>query len=223
MKYIDYACHDYSLNETEVSEFINSSIRFGITGISILPYSIGTIKNIPSIKEKKITISCPADYPHGLSDSKTRNFLVTQLCKSGVDHIDLVIPTKIVTNRKYDKFREDIRTNLEICRENNVDLRYILEYRVYSHEILSKICQILMDFGITTVFPSSGSMIDDISDNLIACNFLMTKSKINTICTGNMYHNKHANIIKNMDNLYGIRFFHLAGLAIFNDHIYFSK
>jgi deoxyribose-phosphate aldolase len=223
MTYIDYACYDYSINESEVIEQINTSLKLGVNSISILQYSLSTIKNIPDIKDKKVSLSCPADYPNGLSDSKTRNFLVTQLCKSGVDHIDLMIPTKLITNRKYDKFREDIRTNLEICRENNVELRYILEYRIYNHEVLAKTCQILLDLGIKKIFPSSGAMIDDISDNLIACNFLTTKSKISTICTGNIYNQKQVSTVKNIDNLYGIRFFYLAGLAAFNGQIYFSK
>jgi hypothetical protein len=72
----------------------------------------------------------------------------------------------------------------------------------------------LLDFGVDTVLPSSGTMIDDINDNLIACNFLMTKSKINTICTGNIYTEKQALTIKNMDNLYGIRLFHLPSIKI---------
>lgn len=217
MKHIEYACHDYSLNETEVEFNIAAAIKHGVNGISVLSYSLPSIKNIPAIKDKNITVSCVADFPNGGLDGKTRNFLVSQLCKSNVDYIDLMIPTKIITNRKYDKFREDIRTNLEICNENNVKLRYILEYRVYSHEILAKVCQILVDFGVTTVLPSSGIMIDDISDNLIACNFLMTKSKIDTICTGNIYQEKHVNLVKNITNLYGIRLSNLSSLAIFQN------
>lgn len=217
MKYIEYACHDYSLNESEVEANVVAATKFHINTISVLPYSLPSIKNLSSIKDKNIGIACVADFPGGNCDSKSRNFLISQLCKQNVNFIDVMIPTKIITNRKYDKFREDIRSNLEICNEHNIQLRYILEYRVYNHEILAKVCQILVDFGIKTVFPSSGMMLDDISDNLIACNFLMTKSKINTICTGNVYHEKHASLIKNIDNLYGIRFFNLSSLAIFQN------
>ena len=214
MKHIEYACYDYSLNEAEVESNIYAAIKAGVTCVSVLPYSISTIKNIPSIKDKTTQVSCPADFPNGLYDPKTRNFLITQLCKLDIDYIDLFIPTKIITNRKYEKFREDIKSNLEICREYNIKLRYILEYRVYNHEVLAKVCQILLDFGVDTILPSSGTMIDDINDNLIACNFLMTKSKINTICTGNVYTEKHGAVLKNMDNLYGIRLFHLPAIDI---------
>lgn len=215
MKYVDYACYDYSINEIEVEQNVVSAIRLGINNISIFPYSINSIKNVPLIKEKNTNIYVAADFPFGLSDLKTRNFLVSQLSKSNICGIDLFIPTKIISNRKYDKFREDVRSNLEICRENNIDLRYILEYRVYSHEVLAKVCQILLSFGINIVLPSSGLMIDDISDNLIACNFLSTKSKIKSICTGNCYNARHAKVVKDNTDLYGIRFFNLHSLSAF--------
>jgi deoxyribose-phosphate aldolase len=215
MKYIDYACYDYSINEAEVELNVASSIKLGIKNIAIFPYSVNTVKNMSAVKDNNINLYVAADFPFGLSDLKTRNFLVTQLAKNNISGIDLFIPTKIVSNRKYDKFREDVRTNLEICQENNVKLRYILEYRVYSHEVLAKVCQILLTFGIDSVFPSSGIMIDDVSDNLIACNFLSTKSKINTICTGNCYNSNQVSIVKNNTNLYGMRFFHIPNLASF--------
>lgn len=215
MKYIDYACYDYSINEIEVTNNITNAIKLGVNSVSILPYSINSVKNLPIVKEKNTKIYVAADFPFGLSDLKTRNFLISQLSKNNINGIDLFMPTKVISNRKYDKFREDVRSNLEICQKNNVDLRYMLEYRVYSHEVLAKVCQILLSFGIDSVFPSSGLMIDDINDNLIACNFLATKSKIKPICTGNCYSIKQASLVDKNKDIYGIRFFYLAGLSTF--------
>jgi len=226
MIYIEYACLDYSLNEIETIKNITDAIKNGITNIVVLPYSLTTLKTIDEIKEKNISIACPVDFPFGLSDQKSRSFSVSNLCKSYhnfLKKIDLFIPTKIITNRKYDKLREDIKTNLEICNEFDIQLRYILEYRTYNHEVLAKVCQIFMDYGINTVLPSSGTMIDDINDNLIACNFLNSKSKINTITTGNIYNEKQAaNVIK-MTDLYGIRLFNVHSLHMFIEHINLKK
>jgi deoxyribose-phosphate aldolase len=226
MIYTEYACLDYSINETETANNILDAVKCGVTNISVLPYTLGTVKSIADIKDKEINISCPIDFPLGISDSKTRAFSVSNLCKTYnnfIKTIDLFIPTKIITNRKYDKFRDDIKTNLETCREFNIQLRYILEYRTYNHEVLAKVCQILMDYGINTVLPSSGTMIDDINDNLIACNFLMSKSKINTITTGNIYNSKQANSVIKMTELYGIRLFNINSLHMFIEHINVKK
>lgn len=210
--YKEYVCYDYSIDETETLSNIQNAIKLGISNIGVLPYSINTVK--PLLSDHNIKLSVPIDYPYGLSDTKTRNFLISQVCKSKISTIDLFVPTKILSNRKYDKLREDIRSNLEICKEHNIELRYMLEYRVFSHEILAKVCSILMDLGVNTIIPSSGHMLDDISDNLIACNYLNTKSKINTICNGNIYIDKHTKLLSS-SNIYGIRFHYLSGIQIF--------
>jgi deoxyribose-phosphate aldolase len=226
MIYTEYACLDYSINEIETTKNITDAIKYGITNISVLPYTLNTLRSISDIKDKNISVSCPIDFPLGVSDLKTRSFAVSSLCKTYnnlISSIDLFIPTKTITNRKYDKFRDDIKTNLEICNEFNIQLRYILEYRIYNHDVLAKVCQILMDYGINTVLPSSGTMIDDIHDNLIACNFLMNKSKINTIATGNIYNDKQVNSVIKMAELYGIRLFNIHSLHMFIDHIKLKK
>jgi hypothetical protein len=39
-----------------------------------------------------------------------------------------------------------------------------LEYRVFDHHCLKKICEILDTFGIKKVFPSTGYFIDNLAD-----------------------------------------------------------
>ena len=216
MNIIEYACYDYSINEHETQENIIKAIEYGANSISVLPYSLSTIKNIPKVENKHV--SCVMDFPYGLADFKSRIFMATQIVKqkNDIKFLDVVIPTKAITNRKYDKFREEIKNLIEICFPYNVTIRYILEYRVYSHEVLAKICQILKEFGVETVLPSTGIMIDNIDDNLIACNFLYTKAGIKPICTGNVFNNNQVKSVKNMTILDGIRFFHLSGLQLFN-------
>lgn len=209
--HIEYACYDRTLTEDEVKENIAKAIKLGIKNISTYQYSIPYIK---SILNDNIRLTCPADYPYGLSDLKSRNAIVSQIAKSGVHGIDLVIQSKFVSNRKYDKIREDIKTNLEICAENNVDLRYILEYRLFGHETLAKICQILKFFNINEVIPSTGQMIDDIHDNIIAAKYLNTKSEINVIINGNIWNQKQLDNIKNSE-INNIRLYHLSNIELF--------
>lgn len=216
MTIIEYASYDYTINETETQENIIRAIDLGANIISVSQHSLSTIKNIT--KSRNILFTCVLDFPYGLSDSKSRIFMANQIIKQKNDiaFLDVMMPTKIITNRKYDKFREEIKNLLELCQPLNISIRYILEYRMYSHEVLTKVCQILKEFNLDTVFPSTGTMIDNIEDNLIACNFLSTKTTVKPICTGNIFNNNHVKIIKNMTNLYGIRFFYISSLELFN-------
>jgi deoxyribose-phosphate aldolase len=210
---IEYACYDYSINESETEKNIQYAIKAGITSFSVLPYSLSNLKNSEEFKNNNFSLGSPVDFPYGLSDTKSRNFMVSQTIKAGANVIDLFLPTKMIINRKYDKFREDIKSNFDICFEKNVKLRYILEYRVFNHEVLAKVCQILMSFGIDTILPSSGMMIDDIHDNIIACNYFLTKTGIKPICNGNIFNDNHVKLVNN-SNVHGVRLHHLKSLDI---------
>ena len=212
--YIEYACYDYSLSDDEIKNNINSAIKMGAENIGLF-YS-GSSSFIKSILDDhpNVKLSCPIDYPYGLSDSKSRLFITSQLVKSGLHTLDLVVPAKFIANRKYDKLRDDIKNNLLICQENNINLRYILEYRVFNHETLAKTCQIFKSLGIEYVLPSTGHMIDDINDNLIAAKYLNTKSEIKVICNGNIWTNKQVENLKN-SGVYGVRLHYLSSLEFF--------
>jgi deoxyribose-phosphate aldolase len=219
MKIIEYAAYDYSINETETLNNLNTAISLGVNTISVLPYSLNTLKSLDDkIKEKNISLSCVVDFPYGLHDMKSRLFISSQIIKqkNNIQYLDIMLPTKMISNRKYDKFREEIKNLIELCNENYIEIRYILEYRVFSHDVLAKVCQILKELGLNTILPSTGMMLDNIDDNLIACHFLRTKSNINTICTGNIYNEKQVKSIKKLVDLYGIRLFYLPALELFN-------
>jgi len=214
--YTQYAIYNQSLSDEEIKNEIGLLLKGNIQEISLfgnyLPI-IKTIDNVPSIK-----FSTVLDFPYGSSDTKSRNCLINNIMKSGISIVYLPIQSRFVVNRRYDKIREDIRSNKQICDEAGVELRYSLEYRVFNHEILAKVCQILKGMNIDTVSPSSGMMIDDISDNLIACEYLSKKSEIKCICTGNLWKSDQ---LKNVINskVHGIRFMSTVSLNLYNNYI----
>jgi deoxyribose-phosphate aldolase len=208
---IEYACYDISINEEEVKKNIQNAVQYNPYSISIHPYSLSSIKGlIPDT----IKVSCAIDYPMGLTEASTRNQIVQQVAKNGqVNIIDLNIPSKLIVNRKYDKFREDIKLNMEVCKQNNVELRYVLEYRIFSHEILAKLCQILKTFEINHIFPASGFLLDDINDNLIAAKYLMAKSNIKVICNGNIWTQQQIDNV-HKSGVHGLRVSHIPSLEL---------
>lgn len=214
--YLEYACYDYSLSDEELKTNITQAIKLGVKNISVHYLHLPILKNIFS--EMPINVSCPIDYPYGMSDSKIRLMSIGNAAKNGATIADVVVPAKFIINRKYDKLREDIKTNLAFCQENNMVIRYILEYRVFNHETLAKTCQILKTLGVDCAIPATGQMIDDINDNLIAAKYLMAKSQINIIANGNIWSKRHIESIK-ASGVYGARFHYIPALELFLQNI----
>lgn len=199
---IEYSNYDISCNDTEFKEEISQVCKFNLDAISVLPQ---TLRIARSIIPSNISVSSPIDYPIGILDTKSRISQIEYAAKNGANKIDILIPTHSVCNRKYDKFRDDIKFNMELCNKLNISIRYILEYRVFTYETLYKIAQIIESYGIKEILPSSGYRLDNITDNILASVMINKKvPNINIICNGNVWNNYQIdNIIKS--NLYGLR------------------
>lgn len=216
--YTEYVCYDYSLSDKELKHNISSATKLGIKNIGLHYVNANLIKPIVSNADSQISLSSPIDFPYGISDSRNRLMQINTAIKSGINTIDIVAPSKFIANRKYDKLRDDIQNNTLLCKEHNVNIRYILEYRVFNHETLAKTCQILKELGIDQIIPSTGMMLDDINDNIIASKYLATKSGINVICNGNIWQDKQVKSVI-AANIYGIRIHHIPVIEILYKNI----
>jgi deoxyribose-phosphate aldolase len=207
--YIDFAFINTDTNEATVKEDIKQILSLNCVNSITLPYYLIRSAKALLLDYKNVDLSCLIDYPLGISDLKTRVFAIDQAIKMGANTID------IVTNRKYDKIREDVKNCIDLSIENNVKIRYILEYRMFDHSCLKKLCEIFENHNMRCVLPSSGYFLDNLADNILASVFLHQNSKdLNIICTGNIWLDKHFDTIKK-SGLFGLRTTSIHSLANF--------
>lgn len=203
MKTIEYYTYDIASNETEFKDRISGVCKLFPSVISVLPTYA---KLARSIIPDNIVLSTAIDYPFGTLDLKSRLCSTEHSIKNGAKIIELVAPSFFLCNRKYDKFREDINEHSSLCLGSGVELRYILEYRIFTSELLCKVAQILIGHSINTIYPSTGYLLDDLSDNILASALINQKVKdINIIINGNIWNNRHLETIKSNKNIFGCK------------------
>jgi len=199
--YIDFALIDTEINEAEARALVTEIQSCEVNSIT-LPYYL--LKSVKSLINQTTQVSCLIDFPLGISDLKTRRCAVEQAIKAEVNLLDVAMPQNLAANRKYDKIRDDIKNIIEIA-DNKATIRYILEYRMFDHHCLKKICEIFETFNIHYVFPSTGFFLDNLADNILASIFLYQNSKdLNVVCTGNGWTDKHFETI-GKSGLFGFR------------------
>ena len=204
--YIDFAITDTDLNEKQAKQYMADAMKYNVDSISI-PYYLLKSCGKSFLGSKKIDISCFIDFPLGISDLETRKLAAKNSIMAGATTVDIAMPQNLAANRKYDKIREDIKAMKEICEPIGVKIRYILEYRIFDHKCLKKICEIFDDNNISYAFPSTGFFLDNLADNLIASSFLHQNSKeLNIIASGNIWTDKHFDILIR-SGIHGLRTF----------------
>jgi hypothetical protein len=63
------------------------------------------------------------------------------------------------------------------------------------------------------VLPSSGFLLDDINDNIIAAKYLMAKSGIDVVCNGNIWTKQQIETVS-LSGVYGLRVNHIPSLEL---------
>lgn len=191
---IEYNLYNLDYNEIELKTKIEECIKYGVSTISI-PFAYTKLCR-SLVKDTNIKVANPIDYPLGIMDTPSRGFSIKNAIDNGAQKINIVIQNNLLCSKKYDKIRQDIQNNRDICLEKNVELNYYLEYRIFTHQSLIKACSILVENSIEKAYVSTGFMLDNPEDNLIATVLLKDKSKIQTIFTGNLWTTKHVENLK---------------------------
>jgi deoxyribose-phosphate aldolase len=214
--YTEFAAYNIEFTEEEIKTDIESVLQLQPNCISV-PYAFTKLaKNI--VKNTNTKISNPIDYPLGLSDIKTRNMAVRNCIDNGADRVQIVIQNNQLNLKKYDKIRQDIKSNYDICIEHGVDISYYLEYRIFTHQSLIKACNILLECGINQVYVSTGYMLDSVEDNIVATMLLSQKTPINTVFTSNIWNKDHIKLLQK-NKISSIRFNNINAIKLYYNNI----
>lgn len=196
--YIEYYNNSIDEKDIDIKNTIDSmSVISSVRNITTtLPYAKFIKKNF-----SQYNVGAFIDYPIPSCDIKGRVEAAKTALEFNLNYICVTVPSYYIANRKYDKFREDIKQLSGVYPQANI--RYVLEYRKFDHNITAKVCEILMSLGITTCYPATGFFLDSLDDNIIACQYLYQKTSINTIINGNVWTQEQIQKVLN-SNLYGL-------------------
>lgn len=167
---IEFGIYD-DLIESSIREKVFKAVEnISISGIAIHQFAIPYIINF--LPESK-TLSCPIDWPFGLSLTKVRNFITLNTLHQKVKAIDLVIsPHLMVDKNKFQTFIADIQSHIEMCKKNNVELRAMIDSRHLSMDTFNEIFVVFRTMGIETCIIGTSHFVDDFSDDILMCKLI---------------------------------------------------
>lgn len=209
---IEFQLIDETLSNKDIRSIIEEVNKKNLKKVAALPCHIPIIKKYLS---NTIKLSSIIDFPFGILSTSTRSLLVKQSIDHGADSIEILCPSYMIVNKLYAALKQDISDIYNICIDKQIDLSYILEYRTYTYDSLYKICKILLECNINSVYISTGYKIDDIYDHLIAMTMIQKKiPNIQIIPNSNIFNKNHINLI-NSANISKIRVSSLNSADLF--------
>lgn len=211
---IELQLFDETLSNIEIKKLNAEINKKKISKLSVLPCHVPIFKKT---LDKEIKLSTIIDFPFGILSADSRKLLVENAIDNGAKSIEIVCPSYMIVNKLYTQLATDIESIYAICIERKIDLSYIIDYRTYTYDSLYKICKLLLNHNVNSIYISTGYKLDDIFDHLIAMAMIQKKvESINIIPNGNIFNQKHKNIIKAAE-INTVRVGSLHSVALFLD------
>lgn len=200
--YYELSCYDRVASEDDVREAIFIASQKGVKGLSLMPYFFASMKDFLI---EGMTLSCPIDYPYGHGDISVRNHAILTAIRKGANTLDIVANNPFIFNNKLNKLGDEIESHYRLCYDNKVVMRLMLEYRLYSDELITKVAKIAQEIGVEYIFPATGGMVDNLADNLTICMLIQEELSIQCITNTNIWRAEQLKIIEE-SGVFGVRF-----------------
>jgi len=145
------------------------------------------------------------DFPYGLSTPQVRVHEIILAIRQGASFIDLVLNNGHIKEESWRKIKEDLKSCLAVCKQHNVELRPIVEYRLFSPKTVLLLCELLSKMHVSFLINCTGSFVDDLDDNTIMCHDIQTKTDLLVIACSKLIDKKYFNLFSSME-IHGVRF-----------------
>lgn len=180
---IELLCLDKSMS---LNRFLNFCFSSSHSSIDRICLPTGLINFVPELSEH-LSIASQVDFPDGLSSSFSRLHDVMYSLRCDVDYIDFVVNNVMVTDGNWKYILKEINSFYGLISRTDKILRPIVEYRLHDIKILTDLCKMFENNGITEIVTSTGRIAGDVLDNLIVSERIKTNTNLEVVASGRIY------------------------------------
>ena len=191
------------VHSREVLEACFFCVEHKLSGVSVPPDMLAKARDI---LPATLSLASCVDFPGGLSSCDVKCHSAINCIRKGANCIDFVAnPSYLLNSNDLSELEDEVTSVFDICRERNVDFRVMIDYRFYTNRKIISIFNILKDIGIETCFLSTGSLSDDITDQIALARYAGDFCSMNVIYNGRLWSINHYNKVQDAE-IYGVCF-----------------
>jgi deoxyribose-phosphate aldolase len=197
----EIACYDKAATDIDLAQTIFTAAKCKFNGICVPAGLVHRVKDIAY----DLDISAAVDFPFGIENVQVRISSTINAARRGANCIDLVVNNHLIGKSDKKALLEDLCAHKIYCQEKNLILRAMFEYRLFEGSAIVDICKLFAKAGLTEIVTCTGTIVDDILDNLIIANQIKKTSGLDVIVSTNIANDKIIDLCR-QSKVYGIRF-----------------
>ena len=198
---IELACHKQDCTFKDILETVFVASEHNMDCVSLPSGFMSRISDF--LKDQ--TFSAAIDYPYGLNTTQVRLHEIILAIRQGASLIDLVLNSSYITEGNWSKIKKDLKSCLAVCHQNNVELRPIVEYRLFEVKTVLDLCSVLDAFGLSKIVNSTGRIADDFHDNALISYQIQRRTSLSVVYGGPLVNNDQYETLKTM-KIHAVRF-----------------
>ncbi len=164
-EFIDFTLLKPFATEEDFKAFFHTAIQENYIAVCVPPMYINKAKS--TLGNKDIKVATVAAFPLGFFPPQVKEKEIMEYIDMGADEIDMVINLSAVKSGNYDIVRDEMRRAVNVCAEEDVILKVIIESGNLTIDEIKKVCEIAAeekpDFVKTsTGFLGKGAELDKV-------------------------------------------------------------
>jgi|TARA_R110002012_G_scaffold280239_1_gene468715 deoxyribose-phosphate aldolase len=192
-------------NEANFSDVLLCLFESACKKVDTICLPAGSFKNIDSdFINHHLNFSAIVDYPLGISDTQIRIHEIILAANRGIKCIDLVINTYDLESGNTFAIAKDFKHCYALCTSKGISIRPVIEYRASDDNTIFDVAENLLNKGANELVVGTGSMVDDITDNIIVSKLIEKRLNINVISCSPILCQDHYQLFQD-SNIAGIR------------------
>lgn len=176
--YKELAILDKRLSAQEATKQLFKAIHHKLSGVVTYSHNL---QHFREIMPEGFTLSCPINYPDGVDDSLIIQNSILNASRKGANSVDVVVPSNLIANIKYDYIAAQMRVYQNICKDEGITLRAMVDYCAFSEADIVDVMLILADVGVEYMITNTNNINDDVFNQLIFANQFKQYPEINII------------------------------------------
>tara|TARA_R100001377_G_C3194677_1_gene112171 strand:+ start:2747 stop:3379 length:633 start_codon:yes stop_codon:yes gene_type:complete len=197
----ELACYSQDSTYAEILEAVFTSSEKDMRCLAIPSGFMGRLSEFTKSQEFSVAI----DFPYGLNGTQIRIHEIILAIRQGASYIDLVINNSFIKEENWRKIQQDLKSCLSICNEYDIELRVIIEYRLFSVKTVLLMCDLFYQAGVTHIINATGFIADDISDNAIISYQMHEKTGVLVTSCVRAFNKSHVAMFEEM-GVHALRF-----------------
>ena len=163
--YIDHTVLKPDTTIKDIEKVCKEAIEYTFASVCIPPYFVKDACRL--LQPSKMAVATVIGFPFGYSHFNAKKAEAQQAIDEGATELDMVMNIAAFKNNDIKYLTEEIETVANLCRQNGVLLKVIVETALLSEEELIKCCHFYQQFPIqflktSTGYASAGATIEGV-------------------------------------------------------------